>query len=170
MSFTFGSREIVTMTSTSHDDSLHLFSDVPWMAIYICEAFLILTGNSVAVYIFWSIRRRLKRTTYLLINLAVADILVGIALILWLWDGIAAISGRSRYRWQCTLMMSMSFDVLRCLLLEILSWIDKVCPHNCTALLDVRHLTKPDIRTAISVIEEWVCAMTQEWVSWWCKL
>ena len=62
--------------------------------IYICEAFLILTGNSVAVYIFWSIWKRLKRTSYLLINLAVADILVGIALILWLWDGIAAISGR----------------------------------------------------------------------------
>lgn len=39
---------------------------------------------------------------------------------------------RKRYRWQCTLLLSMNFDVLWCLLLEILSWIDKVCPHNCT--------------------------------------
>ena len=59
------------------------------MIIYICEAVLILTGNSITVYIFWSIRNRLKRTSYLLINLAVADILVGIGIIFWLLDGIA---------------------------------------------------------------------------------
>ena len=63
------------------------------MVVYICEAFLILTGNFITIYIFWSIRKRLKRTSYLLINLAVADILVGIALILWLFDGIAAMTG-----------------------------------------------------------------------------
>ena len=71
----------------------HLFSGVPWMVIYICEAFLILTGNSVTVHVFWNIRKRLKRTSYLLINLAVVDILVGIALTFWLWDGIAAMMG-----------------------------------------------------------------------------
>lgn len=55
-----------------------------------CEAVLILTGNLITIYIFWSIRKRLKRTSYLLINLAVADILVGIALTLALWEGIAS--------------------------------------------------------------------------------
>ena len=59
------------------------------MVVYICEAVLILTGNSITVYIFWSIRNRLKRTSYLLINLAVADFLVGISLTLFIWDGIA---------------------------------------------------------------------------------
>lgn len=59
------------------------------MIIYICEAVFILTGNSITIYIFWSIRKKLKRTSYLLINLAVADILVGIGLIFWLWDGTA---------------------------------------------------------------------------------
>ena len=77
----------MSSTGLSH---FHLFSGVSWIVIYTCKTVLILTGNSVTVYIFWSIRKRLKHTSYLLINLAVADILVGIALIFWLWDGIAA--------------------------------------------------------------------------------
>lgn len=76
-------------------NNFHLFSGVPWMIVYVCEAVLILAGNSVTIYIFWNIRKRLKRTSYLLINLAVADILVGIALVFWLWDGIAAMTGIS---------------------------------------------------------------------------
>ena len=81
------------MTNTSHDN-LGLFSDVPWMVVYISEAVLILTENFITVYIFCNIRKRLKRTSYLLINLSAADVLVGIALIFWLWDGIAAMVGR----------------------------------------------------------------------------
>ncbi|XP_078361446.1 somatostatin receptor type 2-like [Oculina patagonica] len=65
-------------------DVFHLFKGVPWIVVYTCEAVLILTGNSITVYIFWSIRKRLKRTSYLLINLAVADFLVGIAITLFL--------------------------------------------------------------------------------------
>ena len=74
------------MSNTSWDFSELplLFKDVPWMIVYICEAVLILTGNSITVYIFWSIRKRLKRTSCLLINLAVADIFVGIGLILYI--------------------------------------------------------------------------------------
>ena len=48
------------------------------MLVYICEAFLILVGNLFTIYIFWSIRKQLKRASYLLINLAVADFFVGI--------------------------------------------------------------------------------------------
>ena len=70
-------------------DNLPSIKGVPWMAVYICEAVLILTGNSITVYIFWSIRNRLKRTSYLLINLAVADFLVGISITIFIWDGIA---------------------------------------------------------------------------------
>ena len=75
-------------------NQFHLFGGVPWMVVYICEAALILSGNFITVYIFWSIRKRLKRTSYLLINLAVADILVGTAVTFWLWDFIAAMMGK----------------------------------------------------------------------------
>ena len=61
-----------------------LFKDVHWMVVYICEAFLILTGNSLTIYIFFRNRKRLKRTSYLLINLAVADALVGMVLTLFI--------------------------------------------------------------------------------------
>ena len=81
------------MNNTS-PGSLVLYKGVPWIVLYAFEAFMILTGNSITVYIFWSIRKRLKRTSYLLINLAVADILVGISIILWLCVGIAAMMGR----------------------------------------------------------------------------
>ena len=53
-------------------------------AIAICniaafQSLLILTANTftVHVYIFWSHRNKLKRTSFLLINLAVADLLIG---------------------------------------------------------------------------------------------
>ncbi|XP_078361407.1 adenosine receptor A3-like [Oculina patagonica] len=73
------------MTNTSYNSPEYtMFKGVSWMVVYICEAVLILIGNSITVYIFWSIRKRLKRTSYILINLAIADILVGIAITLFI--------------------------------------------------------------------------------------
>ena len=42
------------------------------------EAASIITGNLFTIFVFWTQRRHLKRTCFLLINLAVADLLVGI--------------------------------------------------------------------------------------------
>ena len=42
------------------------------------EDFLICTGNTFATYVFWKKRRTLQKASYLLINLAVADLLVGV--------------------------------------------------------------------------------------------
>ena len=67
------------MTNISQNDpQFLLFKEVPWMIVYICEAVLILAGNSITVCIFWNIRKQLKRTSYLLMNLAAADVIVGI--------------------------------------------------------------------------------------------
>ena len=86
------------MANTSQEISgkYTLSEGVPWLVVYICEAVLILTGNSITVYIFWNIRKRVKRTSYLLINLAVADALVGIAITLFLWEAIADILDHDR--------------------------------------------------------------------------
>lgn len=81
-----------TMNSTTVNRFV-LFNEVSWMAVYICVAVLIIAGNSVTIFIFLSIRKQLKRTSYLLINLAIADFLVGVALVLWLCDGIASMTG-----------------------------------------------------------------------------
>ena len=41
------------------------------------ESVFILIGNIFTIYVFWIHRARLKRTSFLLINLAIADLLVG---------------------------------------------------------------------------------------------
>ena len=64
------------------------------MLVYICEAFLILVGNFFTIYIFWSIRKQLKRASYLLINLAVADFFVGLGVVLYIGADIAVLSGK----------------------------------------------------------------------------
>ena len=46
--------------------------------IYTLEAVLTAFGNTFAIFVFWTEKSRLKRTYFLLINLAVADLLVGI--------------------------------------------------------------------------------------------
>ena len=48
------------------------------LIIYTLEAVLIVFGNAFTIFVFWTERSRLKRTYFLLINLAVADLLVGI--------------------------------------------------------------------------------------------
>ena len=43
------------------------------------EVTAIIIGNAFTLFVFWTLRFRLKRTCYLLINLAVADLIAGIA-------------------------------------------------------------------------------------------
>ena len=40
---------------------------------------LIFSGNTFTIFVFWKNRKKLKRTSFLLINLAVADLLVGLS-------------------------------------------------------------------------------------------
>ena len=47
-----------------------------WFSIV--ETLIIVVGNIFTVYVFWKHRTRLKLTSFLLINLAVADLLVGL--------------------------------------------------------------------------------------------
>ena len=42
------------------------------------ESLIIIVGNIFTIFVFWKHRNRLKRTSYLLINLSVADLLVGL--------------------------------------------------------------------------------------------
>ena len=47
--------------------------------IILFESLLIFSGNSFTIFVFWKNRGKLKRTSFLLINLAVADLLVGLS-------------------------------------------------------------------------------------------
>ena len=51
---------------------------IVFIVIFSFEAFLIIIGNAFTIFVFWTQRLHQKRTFFLLINLAVADLLVGI--------------------------------------------------------------------------------------------
>lgn len=52
---------------------------VAFIVIYTLEAFIIIVGNTFTIFVFWTQRSQLKRTYSILINLAVSDLLLGIA-------------------------------------------------------------------------------------------
>ena len=60
-----------------------------FIAIFALEIAVIVIGNVYTIFIFWTLRLRLKRTCFLLINLAVADLHVGIA------EGVALVIHKS---------------------------------------------------------------------------
>ena len=45
-------------------------------AVFVC--LIVIAGNIFTIFVFWKHRNKLKRTSLLLINLAVADLLVGL--------------------------------------------------------------------------------------------
>ena len=53
-------------------------AEIAILCIAIFQGFCIFLGNFFTVFVFWMHRHKLKRTSFLLINLAVADLLVGL--------------------------------------------------------------------------------------------
>ena len=66
-------------------ESLVIFIRNDWISwrswLYFVEGLLIVVGNAVTIAVFWKKRNLVKRASCLLINLAVADLLVGLALL-----------------------------------------------------------------------------------------
>lgn len=52
---------------------------IAFIVIYTLEAFIIIVRNTFTIFVFWTQRSQLKRTYSILINLAVSDLLLGIA-------------------------------------------------------------------------------------------
>ena len=73
---------------------------ITFIIIYALEALFITIGNSFTIFVFWKQRLHQKRTCLLLINLAVADLLVGISEVMLLctgkFDRMTAIPGKEK--------------------------------------------------------------------------
>lgn len=52
-----------------------------WMIGFSLESLAIIVGNTISIVVFWKQRSTLKRTSYLLINLSIADLMVGVGVI-----------------------------------------------------------------------------------------
>ncbi|XP_078377745.1 sphingosine 1-phosphate receptor 1-like [Oculina patagonica] len=53
-------------------------AEIVFIVIFALEAAAIITGNVFTIFVFWTQRTHLKRAYFLLINLAVADLVVGV--------------------------------------------------------------------------------------------
>ena len=84
------------------------------MVIYTVQAIIIIVGNTFAIFVFWTQRCHLKRTYFLLINLAIADFLVGITELTILGTAISQIT-TDRY---AVLRQSQSYPFVAFVLLS----------------------------------------------------
>ena len=58
---------------------MEIFAVVIFCSVYSLEVISIFVGNSFTIFVFWKHRAKLKRASYLLVNLALADLLVAIS-------------------------------------------------------------------------------------------
>ena len=80
-----------------------------WTAIFALEMVIALMGNFMAIDAFWKQRSTLKRTCYLLINLSVADLLVGIGEIIHLYNNIFYLQNSKPAIWDNILILPDAF-------------------------------------------------------------
>lgn len=76
--------------------------------VFFLEGVSILLGNIFTIFVFWKHRAELKRTSYLLVNLAVADLLVAISILIVLGREVQNLAeGHNNLikRWQFTFFM-----------------------------------------------------------------
>ena len=71
---------------------MYLSTSIISVVIYTVQAIIIIVGNTFTIFVFWTQRSRLKRTYFLLINLAIADFLVGITELTVLGTAISQIT------------------------------------------------------------------------------
>ena len=73
---------------------------ITFIIIYILEAAFVIIGNSFTIFVFWKQRLHQKRTCFLLINLTVADFLLGISELIGLstgkFDKMTAVLGKKK--------------------------------------------------------------------------
>ena len=77
-SFFFQDRTYLNKKQKKQIKDMPTSTYITLVIIYTLEAVLIVFGSAFPIFVFWTERSRLKRTYFLLINLAVADLLVGI--------------------------------------------------------------------------------------------
>ena len=94
-----------TMNSTTVNNeksSLQLLprsEGIVFCVAFIVESFAIIIGNAIVIVVFTKSRQLRKRAFYLLINLAIADLLVGAIVVPWLVIDLARNFDLWEYKW-----------------------------------------------------------------------
>lgn len=78
-----------------------------WIAIFAVEFLVIIGGNTITFFAFWKLRSVLKRTYYLLINLTIADVTVGLGVIRLMTSNILRFQTNEDTRWDRYIAMDI---------------------------------------------------------------
>ena len=70
-----------------------------WIAVFAVEFLVIIIGNTISIFAFWKLRSILKRTYYLLMNLTIADITVGLCVIRLVTSNILRLQTNEDTKW-----------------------------------------------------------------------
>ena len=70
-----------------------------WIVVFSVEFLAIIIGNIITIVVFWKLRLVLKRTYYLLLNLTIADLIVGFAVLKMVTDNIFRLESTAGVRW-----------------------------------------------------------------------
>ena len=78
-----------------------------WIAVFAVEFLVIIGGNTITIFVFWKLRSVLKRTYYLLINLTIADVTVGLGVIKLTTSNILRLQTNEDSRWDRYIAMDI---------------------------------------------------------------
>jgi len=81
----------------------------PWIAVFAVEFLVIIIGNTITIFAFWKLRSVLKRTYYLLINLTIADVTVGLGVIKLVTSNILRLNTNEEPGWARYIAMDVFF-------------------------------------------------------------
>lgn len=70
-----------------------------WIVVFAVEFLAIVVGNIITIAVFWKLRLVLKRTYFLLINLTIADLIVGFGVFKLVTDNIFRLESSAGVRW-----------------------------------------------------------------------
>ena len=120
---------------------------ITFVVIKAIEAVLIIVGNSLAIFVFWTQTFRQRRTCLLLINLSAADLLVGVAESIMLATKKIQIRGQDKF----SLLPLRLFAYWTSVLFMALISLDRVC----AVFWPVRHRVASLLIYVCSIVTVW---------------
>ena len=130
------------------------------------ETTFICIGNACTIFVFWKHRVALKRACYLLLNLAVADLLVGatelIATSTLITPNLKTVDSLTTLSIASTIFTVFSSVSMLCLLVISLE-------RACAVLWPFRHRVASSRVYIISVVMVWVTGLCLAMVEWLCN-
>lgn len=132
-------------------NTVELFS---WTVVFAVESLIIITGNIITILVFWKLRYVFKKTYYLLINLTIADLIVGIGAIEIVTSNIFKLKTSKEMRWKEFITLDVFFGTASLATLVLIAM------ERCYAVVyPFRHRAVTRRIYIVSVVLVWLMAV-----------